>query len=226
MEPNDVNPPQANAHAERRVRSAAESAKLLEHALEQFESTLGRLEARGGNSGGEPRPHEDEDDRDERRALRRVDDALEELARETRRLADEAERMTLIAERLEARIERPLESAAPWPDRPGAPVVAPEPAVAPEPRFEPAEEPLRLVLAAVPGFQGLMDAQRALAGLEAADGASVVAYRNGEASLEVALLESLSASEIVDVLTRAIGHELLIEESRPDDLRLRLRVVE
>ena len=216
-ETTDVNPQHGNAHPEKRVRSAAESAKLLEHALEQFESTLGRLEARGGNSDREPAPRYD-DDRNLSRTLRRVEDALEQVVREARRISDEASRLTLIAERLEVRVDRPAEPEPDWPHRPAPP--------APEPQFQPQDEPLRIVLAAVPGFQGLMDTQRALAGLEEVDGASVVAYRNGEATLEVALLDAISASDIVNVLTGAIGHELLIEESQPDDLRLRLRFVD
>ena len=83
-----------------------------------------------------------------------------------------------------------------------------------------------VVLAAVPGFQGLMDIQRALSGLPQTEGASVVAYKNGEASLEVVLNAPVAARQIVDDIRESTGEQLLIEESRPEAGKLRLRFVE
>ncbi|MDZ4278459.1 MAG: hypothetical protein U1B78_04910, partial [Dehalococcoidia bacterium] len=95
-----------------------------------------------------------------------------------------------------------------------------------EPQFLPGARPMSIVLSAVPGFQELMEVQRTLSSLAATAGASVVAFKNGEASLEVALHGALTAREIIDGLGGTIGQHLLIEEARPDELRLRLRFVD
>ncbi len=71
-----------------------------------------------------------------------------------------------------------------------------------------------------------MDTQRALTGLPETDNASVVAFKNGEASLEVTLNAPVSARQIVDGVRDATGEQLVIEESRPEDSRLRLRFVD
>ncbi len=83
-----------------------------------------------------------------------------------------------------------------------------------------------VVLAAVSGFQGLMDAQRALSALPQTEAASVTAFKNGEASLEVVLRSPVTAREIVASVRDSTGEQLLIEESRPEAGKLRLRFVE
>jgi hypothetical protein len=150
----------------------------------------------------------------------RLEAALEQLASQATLLSHQASRFTDVAGRLEGRLAELVEVIDRLESAPSAPAAATEPQFAADGRA------VRIVLAAVPGFQGLMEAQRALNGLRAAQAASVVAYKNGEAALEVTLREPVTAREIVERLRASTGHQLLIEEARPEALRLRLRFVE
>ena len=71
-----------------------------------------------------------------------------------------------------------------------------------------------------------MDVQRALNGLSTIDNASVVGFKNDEASLRVQPRQPASARQIVEGLRAATGQQVLIEEARPQSQRLRLRFVE
>lgn len=142
-----------------------------------------------------------------------LDDVLTRLDGEARRLAETSSRLAQVAGRLEDRLA------------PGHPPAASEPAVAEEPTFSPGSA-VGIVLAAVPGFQGLMDVQRALSSLPASEAATVLAFKDGEASLEVTLRSPITARQLVEGLHQATGHPLLIEEVRPEASRLRLRFVD
>lgn len=214
-------------------QSAAEAAQILERALVHFESVLGKMEERIE----QPAPAEEKQEMlpqeltDLRRALRevvhRLEEALDHLGMEAQRLSDEASRLSLIADRLEARVDQltlsPEQGRPPYEQEPAP---EPEPVAPQEPQFRPGGQAVGIVLAAVPGFQGLMDVQRALSGLPAAEGASVVGYKNGEASLQVVLRAPVSARQIVEGLRESTGHQLLIEEARPEAMRLRLRFID
>ena len=95
-----------------------------------------------------------------------------------------------------------------------------------EPQFRPSDQGINVVISNVPGFQGLMDVQRALESLPEVEKASVLNFRNDEASLQLVLRSPTTARQLVDALAQAPGAELLIEESRPEAQRLRLRFVE
>ena len=144
-----------------------------------------------------------------------LDDVLSRLDGEAHRLAETSTRLSDIAVRLEAQVS---DAASPLP-------AAAEPAAPEEPVFSPGDQ-VGIVLSAVPGFQGLMDVQRTLTGLAEVEAASVVAYKNGEASIEVTLRAPLTASRIVDGLYQTTGQPLLIEDVRPEASLLRLRFVE
>ena len=215
------------------ARAVTEAAQVLEQTLLHVESMLERMEERAehlspGRQGMETRAQELLDlKRALREVVQRLEEALDHLGLEAQRLSDEASRLSLIADRLEARLNQLtlwVEQGRPARER--EPALEPEPLAPEEPRFQTDDQAVRIVLAAVPGFQGLMDAQRALSALPAVEGASVVGYKNGEASLEVVLHAPVSAREIVEGLGRATGHQLLIEESRPEALRLRLRFID
>ena len=103
-----------------------------------------------------------------------------------------------------------------------APSTPPEPA---EPPFLPGGEGLSLILAAVPNFQALMDIQKAISALEQVAGASVERFQEGDSRILVHLEASLTGTQIADTLRRATGHNLVVEESRPELSRLRLKVV-
>ncbi len=146
------------------------------------------------------------------------EDALE-------RLNAVAERLALAVGRLEAwlsELPSPLEQG--YALHPGEPVRRGAAAAFEERRFLPGEGAVSIILAPVLDFQGLMELYRALSGLPAAEGASVVRFKNGEASFEVLLRAGVSASQIAQTLRESTGERLLIEESRPEAHRLRLRL--
>ena len=159
--------------------------------------------------------------------LHNFENALDHLGIEAKRLSNESSALALMADKLQMRLDdlqRTLNGE--YLERRRAPVAAEEPPSPSEPQFRPSDQGVSVVLAVVTGFQELMDVQRALSGMPDAEGASVVGFRNGEASLQVVLRNPVTASQIVDALAEATGEELLIEESRPDAQRLRLRFVE
>jgi ABC-type transporter Mla subunit MlaD len=210
--------------------SSADAAQHLERTLAHFESMLSALEQRAQSAPAvDATVERTAQELDELRStlrdvFQRLEGTLDHLGTEAQRLSDGASDLALVAGRLDTRMNELIRSVG------SARSVAPppEPAaerapVAIEPKFQPGDDAVAVVLAAVPGFQGLMDAQRALSGLDEAENASVVAYKNGEASLQVQLRAPVSARQIVEGLRVSTGHQLLIEESRPEALRLRLR---
>ena len=94
-----------------------------------------------------------------------------------------------------------------------------------EPAFRPGGEGVTLTLAAIPGFQALMDIQKALMALDSVAGASVDRFQEDDSRILLHLSGSVTASELASALKSATGHVLVIEESRPELLRLRLKVV-
>ena len=218
--------------------SAAEAAENLEQTLEHFESMLEALENQVQQSAKADVASEANtslDVADLKRTINemfeRLEGTLDRLTTQAERLSDGASDLAEVAGRVEGRmneITRALRTASTaQPAQPATPAAtAPAPATPAEPQFQPGESPMGVVLAAVPGFQGLMDIQRALSGLPQTEGASVVAYKNGEASLEVVLNAPVAARQIVDDIRESTGEQLLIEESRPEAGKLRLRFVE
>lgn len=205
--------------------SAAEAVEHLERTLSHFESMISALEERA-----QRQAPQDGGAREQLAGLnatlqsmfQQIEDALNRLGGEAQRLSDSASDVALVAGRLEERmgeIARSLGRGEPGPE------VVFEP-ISTEPIFPPGDQPLQIVLANVPGFQGLMEVQRALASLPEAKGAAVVGYKNDEASLEVVLHAPVTAREIVERMSDSLGAPLLIEEARPEALRLRLRFVD
>jgi hypothetical protein len=102
---------------------------------------------------------------------------------------------------------------------------APAPVAKPEAGFPAGGEGTTLVLASVPGFQGLMDIQKALTAMEQVAGASVERYQEGDSRILLHLNAQLTASQIVEALRQATGHAAVIEESRPELLRLKVKIL-
>jgi hypothetical protein len=107
----------------------------------------------------------------------------------------------------------------------------PEPQVQPpstgasEPVFRSGGEGVSLTIVSVPGFQVLMDIQKALMGMEQVAGASVERFQEGDSRLQLQLRGPISATELAGALGRQTGHAFAIEESRPELMRLRLKIV-
>ncbi len=159
--------------------------------------------------------------------LHRFEDALDHLGIEAKRLSNESSALALMADKLQMRLEqlqRALNGDYHESSRERA---APDaPALPEEPQFRPSDQGVNVILSDVPGFQGLMDVQRAIEGLPDIEKASVLNFRNEEASLQLVLRRPVAARQIVEPLAQALGEELTIEESRPEAQRLRLRFVE
>jgi hypothetical protein len=94
-----------------------------------------------------------------------------------------------------------------------------------EPAFQPGGEGISLNLASVPGFQALMDIQKALIALEEVAGASVERFQEGDSRVLLQLRTPLTASALAAALTRATGHQFAVEEARPELMRLRLKIL-
>ena len=92
-----------------------------------------------------------------------------------------------------------------------------------EPSFAPGGEGVDVTVSAVPGFQGLMEVQRALVRLAGVQSAAVRRYQDDEAAIQLVLSQPMSASAIAEGISTATGSQLIVDESRPESLRLRLR---
>jgi hypothetical protein len=105
------------------------------------------------------------------------------------------------------------------------PAPASTPAEPSEPSFLPGGEGVSLILIAVPGFQALMEIQKALTALEPVAGVSVERFQEGDSRLLLHLSAPLRASQVIDALHTATSHVYVIEESRPELSHLRLKIV-
>jgi hypothetical protein len=107
----------------------------------------------------------------------------------------------------------------------GAPPPAAAPSTPSEPLFQPGGEGISLAIGQVPGFQVLMDIQKALMAVEQVSSASVERFQEGESRIQLHLRSAVSGSQVAAALGAATGHSFAIEESRPELMRLRLKIV-
>ncbi len=108
---------------------------------------------------------------------------------------------------------------------PTSPLAAAGAGSVPEPTFQAGGEGIALSLTSVPGFQALMDFQKALVGMEQVTNASVERFQEDESRIQMQLNAPLTPEAIAAALTNATGHACVVEESRPELMRLRLKVV-
>ena len=92
-----------------------------------------------------------------------------------------------------------------------------------EPAFAAGGEGIDVTIAAVPGFQGLMEIQRALVRLPQVQSAAVRRYQDDEAAIQLVLGQPMTAAAIAEGVTNGTGKRIFVDEARPDTLRLRLR---
>jgi hypothetical protein len=92
-----------------------------------------------------------------------------------------------------------------------------------EPSFAPGGEGIDVTIAAVPGFQGLMDLQRALVRLAQVQSAAVRRYQDDEAAIQLVLAQPMTPNAIIEGVAAATGRQIIVDEARPEALRLRLR---
>jgi hypothetical protein len=98
------------------------------------------------------------------------------------------------------------------------------PPVPAETPFSPTPEGLSLTLTGIPGFQALMEVQKAISAMEQVAGASVERYQEGDSRLLVHLNAPVTATEIADWLRSSTPYTPAVEESKPELSRLRMRI--
>ncbi len=146
-----------------------------------------------------------EEDKDQRRQL---GDQLSTLAGSLDRLVTHLQGLSQLMGDLLERLAEPSGAAAP-----------------PETPFRPGGEGLSLALAGLPGFQALMEVQKALSSMEQVAGASVERYQEGDSRLLVHLRSAVTASEVQSWIGANTPFNVVVEESKPELSRLRLRIV-
>jgi len=192
---------------------------LLRTLTEHFDRALDRM-------ADERRILIDEAQSAARTAREQTDRALDRMEQDRRSLTEQVAALARALERLEHRLDD-LSRAALESSRVPITVAveeeAPPPPEETEPAFAPGGEGLTLAISAVPGFQGLMEVQRALTRISAIEGASVERYFDGEARIVLTLREPITADRLLEALTQATGQQLQLEESRPESMRMRVR---
>lgn len=95
-----------------------------------------------------------------------------------------------------------------------------------EPSFAPGGEGIDVTIGAVPGFQGLMEVQRSLVRLAQVHSAAVRRYQDDEAAIQLVLSQPMTGAAIAEGVSSGTGKRLMVDDSRPDQLRLRLRFLD
>ncbi len=150
---------------------------------------------------------------EERQQRTMLADQITNLAGSLDRLVTHLEGISMLMSELVERLATPSEPEAPVPSEPE------------EPLFRPGGEGVSLAIGAVPGFQVLMDIQKALMGFEQVSSASVERFQEGDSRIQIHLRDAISGSALANALGGATGHAFAIEESRPELMRLRLKIV-
>ena len=146
--------------------------------------------------------------------LERFGSVITRLVEHTEQLA---ERMAELTEAVAM-----LAEARSQPQQPATPHQTPQlPEL--ERAFAPGGEGIDVTIASVPGFQGLMELQRALVRLPQVQSAAVRKYQDDEAAIQLVLSQPMTATAIAEGVTGSTGHRLFVDEARPESLRLRLR---
>jgi hypothetical protein len=148
--------------------------------------------------------------------IERFSDVLGKLVEFTERLG---ERVSELSEAVVALAEAQSQSQA------AAPGARPQAAEV-EPAFAPGGEGVDVTIAAVPGFQGLMELQRSLVRMPQVQSAAVRKYQEDEAAIQLVLSQPTTASQIVENVAAGTNRQIVVDESRPEALRLRLRFLD
>ena len=145
--------------------------------------------------------------------LERFGNVISRLVEHTEQLAERMAELTeAVAMLAETRSQPQQPPAPPTPQLPEL-----------ERAFVPGGEGIDVTIASVPGFQGLMELQRALVRLPQVQSAAVRKYQDDEAAIQLVLSQPMTATAIAEGVTGSTGHRLFVDEARPESLRLRLR---
>ena len=152
---------------------------------------------------------------------KRVESQLEEDKEQRRQLGDQLVTLAGSLERLVTHLQGLSQLMGDLLERLAAPGAPPPPAETP---FRPGGEGLSLALAGLPGFQALMEIQKVLSSMEQVAGASVERYQEGESRLLVHLKAPVTAGEIIAWLRTNTPYAAVIEDSKPELSRLRMKI--
>jgi hypothetical protein len=154
--------------------------------------------------------------------LDRFGDVLSKLVEMTERLSDRVNELTTAVSALATAQERAANALAEAQQAQAQAKPTPQiPEL--ETSFAPGGEGVDVSIAAVPGFQGLMEVQRTLVRMPQVASASVRRYQDDEASIQLVLSQPITASALAESVSSTTGRTLVVDESRPEALRLRLR---
>jgi hypothetical protein len=152
----------------------------------------------------------------------RIEGQLEEEKEQRKLLGDQLTGLAGSLDRLVTHLQGLSQLMADLLERLAEPAAPPTPAEAP---FLPGGEGITLILASVPGFQGLMDIQKALTAMEQVAGASVERFQEGDSRIILHLKAPITATDLATNLRGATGYGAIVEEARPELLRLRIKII-
>ncbi len=147
-----------------------------------------------------------------------VVETLERFGEALTRLAEFTELLGLRMNELTEAVARLAEARPQTAAQPALPKL---PEQMTEPSFAPGGEGIDVTIAAVPGFQGLMDLQRALVRLPQVQSAAVRRYQDDEAAIQLILAQPMTPSAIIEGVSAATGRQITVDEARPEALRRR-----
>ena len=186
---------------------AVRAARIIAQSLAQGLMEAEVIIAADRDSRSQPLPPELVD------TLERFGNVISRLVEHTEQLAERMAELTeAVAMLAETRSQPQQPAAAPTPQLPEL-----------ERAFAPGGEGIDVTIASVPGFQGLMELQRALVRLPQVQSAAVRKYQDDEAAIQLVLSQPMTATAIAEGVTGSTGHRLFVDEARPESLRLRLR---
>ena len=154
-------------------------------------------------------------------ALERFGTVLEKLLEFNEQLGERVAELTDAVAKLAEQQHHQQAPATQQPNGGGAKPQLPEM----EPSYAPGGEGIDVTIANVPGFQGLMELQRALVRMPQVNSAAVRRYQDDEASIQLVLSQPMSASAIAEGVTASTGQGIVVDDSRPEALRLKLRFI-
>ena len=125
----------------------------------------------------------------------RFGDVLARLVETTERLSDRVHELGASVEAMAGQREERAHAAAA--------------AASTETAYTPGGEGIDVTIAAVPGFQGLMEVQRTLVRMPQVQSASVRRYQDDQASIQLVLSQPLTASAISEGVSTGTGRQLV-----------------
>ena len=195
-------------------RPVSATPKIQEQALVQMQAMLSQVER--GVEGGGPLT-----ELPEMAQLRKAVHNSCALIRESlSRLTDDVSRLVQASERHSGRSNGAEVAVAP-----PLPSSVIEEIGMKEPEFD-SSEAVRILLEAVPDFDGATAVQQALSDMAQASSVAVMEFEDTSASIEMELATPVNVRQIMEQLRERTGRHYLVEQARPEEHKLRIRLIE